>query len=129
MAADVALHNVRNHSRQHCRQGAFGRTKPTGQPRCPKLMCKAEVAAADVGPSTSSETVSTMDFDTETSSAAAPTSDTWEMDFSSRPILDSRGKKRWELLICSPDRSWVYSKWFPNNKINSTQVIPTSHSF
>lgn len=51
-----------------------------------------------------------------------PTFDTWELDFSSRPILDARGKKRWELLICSPDGSWVYSKWFPNNKINSTQV-------
>jgi hypothetical protein len=25
----------------------------------------------------------------------------WELDFYSRPILDSDGKKRWELLICS----------------------------
>ena len=63
-----------------------------------------------------------MDFENENSTASLPTSDTWELDFSSRPILDSRGKKRWELLICSPDRSWIYSKWFPNNKINSTQV-------
>ena len=51
-----------------------------------------------------------------------PTFDTWELDFSSRPILDERGKKRWELLICSPDSSWRFPRFFPNNKINSTQV-------
>jgi len=28
----------------------------------------------------------------------------WEIDFYSRPILDTDGRKRWELLICStPD--------------------------
>ncbi|EIE22290.1 PsaB RNA binding protein [Coccomyxa subellipsoidea C-169] len=58
----------------------------------------------------------------EAPSTSVPTFSTWELDFSSRPILDARGKKRWELLICSPDRSWVYSKWFPNNRINSTQL-------
>ena len=25
----------------------------------------------------------------------------WELDYYSRPILESDGKKRWELLICS----------------------------
>ncbi len=57
-----------------------------------------------------------------------PRSEIWELDFSSRPVLDSRGKKKWELLICSPDGAWKFSKYFPNNKINSTQVcslIPT----
>jgi hypothetical protein len=34
------------------------------------------------------------------SAAAVPTPD-WELDFYSRPILESDGKKRWELLICS----------------------------
>ena len=51
-----------------------------------------------------------------------PQSQTWELDFCSRPLLDERGKKRWELLICSPDREFEYSAYFPNNKINSTQV-------
>ena len=86
------------------------------------LLCKAEIVEADVGPSTTPGKISEMDFEKGNCTASLPTSDTWELDFSSRPILDSRGKKRWELLICSPDRSWIYSKWFPNNKINSTQV-------
>ena len=51
-----------------------------------------------------------------------PQSEIWELDFSSRPVLDSRGKKKWELLICSSDGSWQFSRYFPNNKINSTQV-------
>ena len=25
----------------------------------------------------------------------------WELDFYSRPIIESNGKKRWELIICS----------------------------
>jgi hypothetical protein len=55
-----------------------------------------------------------------------PQSAIWELDFSSRPVLDARGKKKWELLICSPDGTWQFSKYFPNNKINSTQVC-SSH--
>ena len=27
----------------------------------------------------------------------------WEIDFYSRPIIDPSGKKRWELLITTPD--------------------------
>lgn len=54
--------------------------------------------------------------------AEPPTADTWELDFSSRPLFDERGKKRWELLICDPARTWEYSLYFPNNKINSTEV-------
>lgn len=53
---------------------------------------------------------------------AVPTADTWELDFCSRPILDERGKKLWELIICDPTRSFEYSQYFPNNRINSTQV-------
>ena len=96
--------------------------RTAGRPFGVQLRCNAEVAEADVGPSTSPETAAALDFDSEASTTGVPTSDIWELDFSSRPILDSRGKKRWELLIISPDRSWVYSKWFPNNKINSTQA-------
>ena len=51
-----------------------------------------------------------------------PQSRVWELDFSSRPILDERGKKKWELLICDAQRQFQYSGYFPNNKINSTQV-------
>jgi hypothetical protein len=52
-----------------------------------------------------------------------PTADAWQLDFCSRPILDERGKKVWELLICDETRTFEYSRYFPNNKINSTQVL------
>lgn len=51
-----------------------------------------------------------------------PTSPEWQLDFCSRPILDERGKKVWELLICDASRSFEYSQYFPNNKINSTEL-------
>lgn len=44
------------------------------------------------------------------------------MDFCSRPLLDERGKKVWELLICDPDRKFQYSQYFPNSKINSVEL-------
>ena len=37
-------------------------------------------------------------------------------------MLDVRGKKVWELLICDPAGRWVFAKYFPNNKINSTEL-------
>ncbi|KAF7836054.1 protein TAB2-like protein, chloroplastic [Senna tora] len=43
----------------------------------------------------------------------------WELDFCSRPILDVRGKKVWELLVCDNSLSLQYTKYFPNNVINS----------
>ncbi|XP_061367840.1 protein TAB2 homolog, chloroplastic [Gastrolobium bilobum] len=43
----------------------------------------------------------------------------WELDFCSRPILDIRGKKVWELLVCDNSLSLQYTKYFPNNVINS----------
>ncbi|XP_059649122.1 protein TAB2 homolog, chloroplastic [Cornus florida] len=43
----------------------------------------------------------------------------WELDFCSRPILDIRGKKIWELLVCDNSLSLQYTKYFPNNVINS----------
>lgn len=49
----------------------------------------------------------------------------WELDFCSRPILDERNKKVWELIICDPERNFEYTEYFPNNKINSVQVIYT----
>lgn len=46
----------------------------------------------------------------------------WELDFCSRPMVDSNGKKIWELLICDPDRQFVYSQYLDSKKINSTEV-------
>uniref|UniRef100_A0A2P2LY14 Uncharacterized protein n=1 Tax=Rhizophora mucronata TaxID=61149 RepID=A0A2P2LY14_RHIMU len=43
----------------------------------------------------------------------------WELDFCSRPILDDRGKKVWELVVCDESLSLQYTKYFPNNVINS----------
>ncbi|KAI4385599.1 hypothetical protein MLD38_003606 [Melastoma candidum] len=43
----------------------------------------------------------------------------WELDFCSRPILDIRGKKLWEIVICDDSLSLQYTKYFPNNVINS----------
>lgn len=51
-----------------------------------------------------------------------PSSSTWEIDFCSRPLLDDRGKKVWELLVCNQDRSFEYTEYFPNSKINSAEV-------
>ncbi|KAK1288142.1 hypothetical protein QJS10_CPB19g00781 [Acorus calamus] len=46
----------------------------------------------------------------------------WEMDFCSRPILDARGKKVWELVVCDKSLSLQYTKYFPNNVINSVTL-------
>ncbi|KAI3905620.1 hypothetical protein MKX01_036529 [Papaver californicum] len=43
----------------------------------------------------------------------------WELDFCSRPILDIRGKKVWELVVCDNTLSLQFTKYFPNNVINS----------
>ena len=46
----------------------------------------------------------------------------WELDFCSRPILDIRGKKLWELVVCDNSLSLQYTKYFPNNVINSVTL-------
>nr|XP_007148911.1 hypothetical protein PHAVU_005G024500g [Phaseolus vulgaris]ESW20905.1 hypothetical protein PHAVU_005G024500g [Phaseolus vulgaris] len=46
----------------------------------------------------------------------------WELDFCSRPILDARGKKIWELVVCDKTLSLQYTKYFPNNVINSVTL-------
>jgi hypothetical protein len=50
------------------------------------------------------------------------TSRDWELDIGSRPILDDRGKKLWELLITDSARSFVFSQFIPSNKINSSYL-------
>jgi hypothetical protein len=59
---------------------------------------------------------------TSKSKSTVPTADIIEIDFCSRPLLDERGKKVWELLVCSPDRSFEYAQYFPNSKINSVEL-------
>ncbi len=54
----------------------------------------------------------------------------WELDFYSRPILDERQKKRWEILICEglqsvdddPAALFRYSKYVSNNQVNSEEL-------
>lgn len=69
--------------------------------------------------------VTSVDSDASTSGQshkAVPKATVWEIDFCSRPLLDERGKKIWELLICDTDRNFEYSEYFPNSKINSAEV-------
>lgn len=94
--------------------------------RAAGLVCSAETVETSA-----EEEASTSGVDRALAEAAAkpaaqaPKARVWELDFSSRPILDARGKKRWELIICDPSRSWTFTRYFPNNKINSTQVRQT----
>jgi hypothetical protein len=51
----------------------------------------------------------------------------WELDFYSRPVLDDKNKKRWEVLICESPTSvqvpveslFRYSKFCSNTEVNS----------
>ncbi len=48
----------------------------------------------------------------------------WELDFYSRPIIDSKGKKRWELIISSTktfntEEVFHWNKICPANEVNS----------
>ncbi|MEB3356660.1 MAG: Tab2/Atab2 family RNA-binding protein [Synechococcales bacterium] len=51
----------------------------------------------------------------------------WELDFYSRPILDERGKKLWEALICesstdihcNPSNLFRFAKFCANTEVNS----------
>jgi hypothetical protein len=43
----------------------------------------------------------------------------WELDFFSRPVLDSNNKKVWELLVCNRDRSWEFVQICPGDRVNS----------
>jgi hypothetical protein len=83
-------------------------------------------------PSSSSSTSTTTavpSIPQDTIPATPATAKEWELDFGSRPVLDERGKKWWELLIVAKssdgpkdEAPWVFSRWLPNTKINSAQV-------
>lgn len=84
--------------------------------------CSAEAAAVQETAEAVTPSSSTAASTTPSTVSSVPNSDIIELDFCSRPLLDERGKKVWELLVCSPDRSFEYSQYFPNNKINSAEV-------
>ncbi|KAH9774550.1 protein TAB2-like [Citrus sinensis] len=74
---------------------------------------EAETEADDVEDDPTQE-LSYLDEETDPESITE-----WELDFCSRPILDIRGKKIWELVVCDGSLSLQYTKYFPNNVINS----------
>jgi hypothetical protein len=43
----------------------------------------------------------------------------WELDYYSRPLQDPEGRRRWELLICSADRSFQWQRFCPADSVNS----------
>lgn len=49
----------------------------------------------------------------------------WELDFFSRPILDARGKRVWELVVCDSRRMLRFARFYPNNAINSISLKST----
>ncbi|CAG9462464.1 unnamed protein product [Pedinophyceae sp. YPF-701] len=85
---------------------ACSRARVTRGPRAPRAIEQSEVGA-------SSEPFYIK---------GVPTTSAWELDFCSRPLLDERKKKVWELLICDAERTFEYSEYFPNNKINSATL-------
>eukprot|EP00667_Euglena_gracilis_P007438 EG_transcript_7511 len=62
--------------------------------------------------------------DTETGvvDKTVPKGEEWEVDFASRPLVDNRGKRVWEILICNPQRTFEYAEYIPNNKVNSATL-------
>merc|ERR1712187_367137 len=53
----------------------------------------------------------------------------WELDLCSRPILNARGKKIWELLVTDSKRSFVFSEFYQNNMINSVRLKESLEKF
>ena len=46
----------------------------------------------------------------------------WELDFYSRPIIESNGKKRWELIICSTRSYKTEDIFLWNKKCHANEV-------
>mmetsp|Transcript_8234 Transcript_8234/g.17643 ORF Transcript_8234/g.17643 Transcript_8234/m.17643 type:complete len:377 (-) Transcript_8234:811-1941(-) len=98
-----------NHTQYSCSQLYYTGLNSRGQQL---VACSTSEATINSAPAAS--TASTV-----------PEADVWEIDFCSRPLLDERGKKVWELLICDPERKFEYSEYFPNSKINSAELKKT----
>lgn len=109
-----------NRPQQHPRRLAAGASSRQTHVSC---RCSAEAAAVkETAEASAAAAPSSSTASQSPAVSSLPNSDVIELDFCSRPLLDERGKKVWELLVCSPDRSFEYSQYFPNNKINSAEV-------
>lgn len=43
----------------------------------------------------------------------------WELDYYSRPLLDPKGKKRWELLLSSSNNNFRFERFCSAESVNS----------
>ncbi|MGB8698197.1 MAG: Tab2/Atab2 family RNA-binding protein [Thermosynechococcaceae cyanobacterium] len=43
----------------------------------------------------------------------------WEIDFYSRPILDEKGKKLWEVLVCNAERTFEFTQFCAGSEANA----------
>ena len=79
----------------------------------------AEEAIRNAATATASYRTTTT---TTTNKSSSVSSQSWLIDFCSRPLKDDRGKKVWELLITDEDRTFEHAEFFPNNRINSVEL-------
>lgn len=91
-----------------------------GRPRHFKGAANAVPDLAEAGPDTEEGEEESVAED-----ADVDTIKEWELDFCSRPILDGRGKKLWELVVCDSGRQLQFTRFFPNNVINSVTLRDT----
>ena len=114
------------HSHSHVRVaiGAAGMRGPTDsrRSRLGGSQFTAKFTATTRASSASSSSSSSSSSVVSSSVESSRDGSTWELDFCSRPILDERGKKVWELLVTDDTGSFTHSRFFPNNKINSTEL-------
>ena len=59
-----------------------------------------------------------------TSGKSVPKGEVWEVDFCSRPLVDARGKRVWEIMICNPERTFEFAQYIPNNKVPVSSALP-----
>ena len=99
----------------------------------PSAASVSEVAAATPSSSSSSASSQSTTYDAELvgrlrrassggsndGAGAASSGDVWQLDFGPRPILDARGKKMWELLLCDETGAVRVSEFFSNTMVNS----------
>ncbi|KAF5840459.1 hypothetical protein DUNSADRAFT_16693 [Dunaliella salina] len=116
----VAFYSQQCSSQQQCSSlRSSSNPSPLLQVSAPRKATRAVRASAqEVGTQSEAQQASPS----SSSSKDITTSPLWEIDFCSRPLLDERGKKVWELLICDPERNFEYSEYFPNSKINSAEL-------
>ena len=53
---------------------------------------------------------------------APQTSDVWELDFYSRPVVGMDGKKLWELIITDTTAAFTHVEAIPNSLVNSREL-------